>query len=87
MRSVSLIWSLESSSTQSHVESILAQLMNTSEAKKNDEAYETFGVLWRLTGEQYSEGHLIVLMERRGCFSAGHTLQNPNDACSGYTEK
>jgi hypothetical protein len=53
MRSVSLIWSLELSSPRSHVESILAQLMNSPEAKQNDEAYEAFGVLWRLTGEQY----------------------------------
>jgi hypothetical protein len=61
--------------------------MNSPEAKENDEAYEAFGVLWRLTGEQHRMECLVVLMERRGCTSAGLALQNPNDDCPGYAEK
>lgn len=86
LRSVSLIWSLESSSSRSHVESILAQMMNSHEAKKNDETYEAFGVLWRLTGEQCFVEYRAVLMEQRGCASARLAFQNPNDDRSGHAE-
>jgi len=50
LRAVNLIWSLESSTTHSHVESILAQSMTSPESRNVSEAYEAFGVLWRLTG-------------------------------------
>ncbi|KAF9011155.1 Dopey, N-terminal-domain-containing protein [Cyathus striatus] len=50
VRAVNLIWSLENSTTHSHVESILAQSMNSPESRNVQEAYEAFGTLWRLTG-------------------------------------
>lgn len=50
VRAVNLIWSLESSTTLSYVETILAQSMNSPESWVVAEAYEAFGVLWRLTG-------------------------------------
>jgi hypothetical protein len=50
VRSVTLIWSLQNATSRSHVESILAQTMNTPESRNVQEAYEAFGVLWRLTG-------------------------------------
>jgi hypothetical protein len=50
VRSVNLIWSLESSVKKPHVESILAQRMTSPESRNVSEAYEAFGVLWRLTG-------------------------------------
>lgn len=50
VRSVNLVWSLESATRRSHVESILAQTMTSPESRNVQEAYEAFGVLWRLTG-------------------------------------
>lgn len=52
VRSVNLIWSLESSVKKPYVESILAQSMTSAESKNVSEIYEAFGVLWRLTGAQ-----------------------------------
>lgn len=51
VRSVNLIWSLESSVRKPYVESILAQSMTSAESSVS-EIYEAFGVLWRLTGAQ-----------------------------------
>lgn len=50
VRAVNLIWALEAATKRSHVESILAQTMNSPESRNVQESYEAFGVLWRLTG-------------------------------------
>ncbi|KAH7875406.1 uncharacterized protein C8R40DRAFT_1170491 [Lentinula edodes] len=42
-RAVNLIWSLNAATTRSHVESILAQAMNSSELRNVQESYEAFG--------------------------------------------
>ncbi|KAJ7103154.1 Dopey, N-terminal-domain-containing protein, partial [Mycena belliarum] len=55
-RSVSLIWSLENATRRSHVESILAQTMTSPESRNVQEAYEAFGVLWRLTEDNLLPG-------------------------------
>jgi hypothetical protein len=51
VRSVNLIWALEAATKRAHVESILAQTMTSPESRNVQEAYEAFGVLWRLTGQ------------------------------------
>ncbi|KAJ6520217.1 Dopey, N-terminal-domain-containing protein [Mycena sanguinolenta] len=56
VRSVALIWSLENATSRSHVESILAQTMNAPESRNVHEAYEAFGVLWRLTEDNLLPG-------------------------------
>ncbi|KAJ7897279.1 Dopey, N-terminal-domain-containing protein [Mycena olivaceomarginata] len=56
VRSVTLIWSLQNATSRSHVESILAQTMNTPESRNVQEAYEAFGVLWRLTEDNLLPG-------------------------------
>ncbi|KAJ7116821.1 Dopey, N-terminal-domain-containing protein [Mycena crocata] len=56
VRAVSLIWSLESATSRSHVESILAQTMTSPESRNVQEAYEAFGVLWRLTEDNLLPG-------------------------------
>lgn len=50
VQAVNLIWSLEAATIHPHVESILAQTMTSPESRNVHEAYEAFGVLWRLTG-------------------------------------
>ncbi len=50
MRAVSLIWSLQEVTTKPHVESIVAQTLNSPGFRNVSEAYEAFGVLWRLSG-------------------------------------
>jgi hypothetical protein len=50
VRAVNLIWSLEASTAHPHAESIIAQSMTSPESRNVHEAYEAFGVLWRLTG-------------------------------------
>ncbi|KAF9447031.1 hypothetical protein P691DRAFT_803039 [Macrolepiota fuliginosa MF-IS2] len=56
VRSVNLIWSLESSVKKPYVESILAQSMTSPESRNVSEAYEAFGVLWRLTEDNMLPG-------------------------------
>ncbi|KAJ7269339.1 Dopey, N-terminal-domain-containing protein [Mycena haematopus] len=56
VRSVTLIWSLENATSRSHVESILAQTMNAPESRNVHEAYEAFGVLWRLSEDNLLPG-------------------------------
>ncbi|KAF9524082.1 Dopey, N-terminal-domain-containing protein [Crepidotus variabilis] len=55
VRAVNLIWILESLTTQSHVEAILAQSMS-SKSLDTPGAYEAFGVLWRLTEDTLLPG-------------------------------
>ncbi|KAF7307364.1 Dopey-N domain-containing protein [Mycena indigotica] len=55
-RSVNLIWSLERATSRSHVESILAQTMTSPESRNVQDAYEAFGVLWRLTEDTLLPG-------------------------------
>ncbi|KIK71711.1 hypothetical protein GYMLUDRAFT_33858 [Collybiopsis luxurians FD-317 M1] len=57
VRAVALIWELEAATARrSHVESILAQAMNSPESRNVHEAYEAFGVLWRLTEDNLLPG-------------------------------
>ncbi|KAK7464504.1 hypothetical protein VKT23_006673 [Stygiomarasmius scandens] len=56
VRTVNLIWSLEAAATRPHVESILAQTMTSPESRNVQEAYEAFGVLWRLTEDNMLPG-------------------------------
>jgi hypothetical protein len=49
-RAVNLIWSLEATTINPHVESIIAQTMTSPESRNVHESYEAFGTLWRLTG-------------------------------------
>jgi hypothetical protein len=51
VRAVNLIWALDALTKRSHVESILAKTMTSQESYNVQEAYEAFGVLWRLTGQ------------------------------------
>lgn len=50
VRTVSLIWALQVATRRSHVESIVAQSLTSPGSQNAHEAYEAFGVLWRLTG-------------------------------------
>ncbi|KAF9067320.1 Dopey, N-terminal-domain-containing protein [Rhodocollybia butyracea] len=67
VRAVNLIWSLEAATPKSHVESILAQTMNSPESRNVQESYEAFGALWRLTednmlpGSRFKVPMMIVL--------------------------
>ncbi|KAJ4470942.1 Dopey, N-terminal-domain-containing protein [Lentinula aciculospora] len=56
VRAVNLIWSLEAATPRSHVESILAQAMNSSELRNVQESYEAFGILWRLSEDNMLPG-------------------------------
>ncbi|KAJ7204429.1 Dopey, N-terminal-domain-containing protein [Mycena pura] len=56
VRSVNLIWALEKATSRSHVESILAQTMTSPESRNLPDAYEAFGVLWRLTEDNLLPG-------------------------------
>lgn len=66
VRAVSLVWMLESLTSDHFVESIIAQSMNSPESRIVHNAFEAFGVLWRLTGE-------FTLCPVRGCAESGYT--------------
>ncbi|KAF8588312.1 hypothetical protein K439DRAFT_1629769 [Ramaria rubella] len=55
-RAVQLIWIFENATTHYHVESIIAQSLTSSESRNIHEAYEAFGVLWRLTDDTLLPG-------------------------------
>ncbi|KAF8640453.1 hypothetical protein AX17_000117 [Amanita inopinata Kibby_2008] len=56
VRAVTLLWSLEGTTTKPHVESILAQKMTSLESRNVHEAYEALGVLWRLSDDNQLPG-------------------------------
>ncbi|KAJ3572176.1 hypothetical protein NP233_g3254 [Leucocoprinus birnbaumii] len=56
VRAVNLIWSLQSAVKKPYVESILAQSMTSPESRNVSEAYEAFGVLWRLSEDNLLPG-------------------------------
>ncbi|KAG9033005.1 hypothetical protein FRB95_000667 [Tulasnella sp. JGI-2019a] len=56
VRAVQLIWALEYSTRHHHVESILASSLTEFEHRPRIEAYEAFGVLWRLTEDSMLPG-------------------------------
>ncbi|TFK26748.1 hypothetical protein FA15DRAFT_255211 [Coprinopsis marcescibilis] len=55
-RAVNLICTLETSTKRSYVESIIAQTMTSPESRNVSEAYEAFGILWRLTEDSFLPG-------------------------------
>ncbi|KIL71408.1 hypothetical protein M378DRAFT_188883 [Amanita muscaria Koide BX008] len=61
VRAVSLIWSLQELTTKPHVESILAQTLASPESRNVIEAYEAFGVLWRLTDDNLLPGFRLKI--------------------------
>ncbi|RDX51932.1 hypothetical protein OH76DRAFT_1400831 [Lentinus brumalis] len=63
VRAVNLIWALERLSSQSHVESVIAQSLSARQSQELQDACEAFGVLWRLTDDSMLPGvHLKVPM-------------------------
>ncbi|KIJ53578.1 hypothetical protein M422DRAFT_73885 [Sphaerobolus stellatus SS14] len=60
-RAVQLTWMLEHATTHHHVESIIAQSLNPSKSRNINEAYEAFGVLWRLSEDSFAPGFRFKL--------------------------
>ncbi|KAI5833359.1 hypothetical protein K523DRAFT_343112 [Schizophyllum commune Tattone D] len=56
VRTVSLIWALDEITPGSHIESIIAQTMTSPQNRNVQEAYEAFGILWRLTDDSLLPG-------------------------------
>ncbi|KAH7886231.1 Dopey, N-terminal-domain-containing protein [Phlebopus sp. FC_14] len=56
VRAVNLVWTLEAITGRHYVESIIAQSMCSSETLHVHEAFEAFGVLWRLTEDEMLPG-------------------------------
>ncbi|KAI6136235.1 Dopey, N-terminal-domain-containing protein [Pisolithus sp. B1] len=56
VRAADLVWTLESSTGHHYVESIIAQSLNSPNLYNLEEAFEAFGVLWRLTEDEVSPG-------------------------------
>ncbi|TDL26444.1 hypothetical protein BD410DRAFT_521497 [Rickenella mellea] len=56
VRAVNLLWTLESCTARHHVESIIAQSLTSPNPNSVHEAFETFGVLWRLTEDSMLPG-------------------------------
>lgn len=79
VRAVNLIWSLQASTTRTYVESIIAQSITSAESPKVSEAYEAFGVLWRLSGELNLFRRMSFLMSsgKRITNSLDFTLRSP----------
>ncbi|KAI0271467.1 Dopey, N-terminal-domain-containing protein [Gloeopeniophorella convolvens] len=58
-RAVNLLWVLEKSSTQRHVESIISENLTSPDIGDKDASYHAFGVLWRLTEDSMLPGFLL----------------------------
>ncbi|KAF8510422.1 Dopey, N-terminal-domain-containing protein [Hysterangium stoloniferum] len=56
VRAVQLVWMLDNVTAHNHVESLIAQSLNPSRSGRLHEAYEAFGVLWRLTDDALFPG-------------------------------
>ncbi|KAH6916730.1 Dopey, N-terminal-domain-containing protein [Coprinopsis sp. MPI-PUGE-AT-0042] len=55
-RAVNLICGIETATRLCHVESVIAQTMTSPESRNVAEAYEAFGILWRLTDDTFLPG-------------------------------
>lgn len=89
VRAVNLIWSLESSMKKPYVESILAQSLTSPKPRHDNEVYEAFGVLWRLTGT-YSTSEIVVFLsyaDFRGQAIAGIQIQGSAHDRARYPEE
>ena len=86
-RAVNLIWSLENSAGQSHVEPILAQSMTSPDSRNMAEPYEAFGVLWRLTGKFVAFFLFVSLIVKRGFNAARSPFQTSSDDSFRYAEE
>lgn len=51
VRTVKLIWSLEGCTTYRHVEALFAETLTIRNGLPTYDAYEAFGVFWRLSGK------------------------------------
>lgn len=51
VRAVHWVWTLQDCTKQYHVEALISRSLATSSTKYDYQAFESFGVLWRLTGE------------------------------------
>lgn len=90
-RAVHLICSLETSTTEKHVESVIAQTMASPQSRNVAEAYEAFGVLWRLSGrflsiDFYGLCQTCSLLVR-GQYGSWTTVPGANDDCSGDSQE
>ena len=56
IRAVRLIWDLERATTEKHLESIISQMLSSSSARDGYDAYDAFGVLWRLSDDAQQPG-------------------------------
>ncbi|KAL1738627.1 hypothetical protein HDZ31DRAFT_78212, partial [Schizophyllum fasciatum] len=56
VRTVTLVWALDGIVPGSHIESIIAQTMTSPQNRNVQEAYEAFGILWRLTEDTMLPG-------------------------------
>ncbi|PPQ99509.1 hypothetical protein CVT24_005299 [Panaeolus cyanescens] len=68
IRAINLIWALQSMSKRSYIESIVAQSLTSSDSRSMAEAFEAFGVLWRLSDDALLPGFyfkvpLIIILD------------------------
>ncbi|KAF9056037.1 Dopey, N-terminal-domain-containing protein [Panaeolus papilionaceus] len=68
IRSINLIWALQSMTKRSYVESILAQSLTSTDTRSTADAFEAFGVLWRLSDDALLPGFhfkvpLIIILD------------------------
>jgi hypothetical protein len=56
VRAVNLLWMLQATTTSPHIESVVAQTLTSPESRDVQEAYDAFGVLWRLTEDNLQPG-------------------------------
>lgn len=63
LAAVDLIWALEGATNKPHLESIIAQRMMAPTSEQRQEAFEAFGVLWRLTGRMRTRTELRSLLK------------------------
>lgn len=63
IRSINLIWALQSMTKRSYVESILAQSLTSTDTRSTADAFEAFGVLWRLSGKCQGSDATVTLAD------------------------
>lgn len=64
VRTVKLIWALEGCTTYRHVEALIAETLTVRNGLPTYDAYEAFGVFWRLSGRSILLLFIVELTSR-----------------------
>jgi hypothetical protein len=90
LRAANLVWLVEKSSAYRQVESIIAEILTSSDDIDREASYHAFGALWRLTGSPPLAVHMLgtaIDASHRGQQPAWFLVEGSTDDHPGHFEE